>query len=885
MSRERFFIIDGFANIFRAFYAVRGIDNNAAFGFTTMLKKILESEKPEFAAVAFDTPGPTFRNELYEEYKANRQAMPEGLVPQIPIIKKIVAGFNLPLVEKEGFEADDVIGTLCKQAAEKGLQAVIVSGDKDLLQLVKGDDIVFYDTKKNLGLIDESKLTDYFGCKANQIVDLLTIWGDSSDNIPGVPGVGEKGAKKLLAEYGSLDNIYDHLDEIKRKSYREGFEKARDQIPLTRKLVQIRQDVDVTFDSATYRYEGVDGEVLHELFTKLNFKSLLDNVHKKLKTCERDYPAIDSEDKLKTYIEAIRAAGEFIFDIESTSLDPLDATVVGMALAVDDDHIGYVPLRHEGQDDQWAKTAEDLLKPLFADKDIAKIAHNAKYDISVLLANDWALAGPFDDTMLMSYLITPTDNRHGLDVLAEIELYYKTIHFEDVAGTGKAQVTFDKVPIKQAVNYAAEDADICLRLLKRYRPRLKELGLERVYHEVERPLIPVLARMELRGIRVDKEVLATMSERMQERIDTLEAEIYELAGETFNIKSTKQLGEILFEKLELPVIKKTSKTKSYSTDQSVLEKLAAKGHDLPARLLDYREVTKLKSTYVDALPSLVHARTGRVHSSFNQFVTATGRLSSNNPNLQNIPIRSEMGREIRAAFVPAEGWHLVGADYSQIELRLMAHFSEDKTLVAAFKDGEDIHSRTASEIMDVDPNLVTTEMRAMAKSINFGLIYGMGDFRLAQELNISRKKAREYIEAYFEKMPSVLSFRDKIIEQAKEDGEIRTHFGRYRPLPEIKSRNKNLQNQGERLAVNTLIQGSAAEIIKLAMIALDTALRQEKLRANMLLQVHDELVLECHLDDLDAAKDLLKKTMETVVDFRVPLTVDVHDGDNWKETK
>jgi len=882
VSRPRLFIIDAFAHVFRAYYAIRNIDNNAIFGFTTMLKKLIADENPEYIVVAFDSPGDTFRKEMYPEYKANRDAMPEDLAPQIPVIKELIDAFNIQRIEMTGFEADDLIGTLAKKAKAEGMQAVIVSGDKDMLQLLDGDDIVLYDGKKDIRYLGESGVPDLFGCKREQVIDLLTIWGDSADNIPGVPGVGEKGAKKLLDQYGSLKGIYDHLDEIKRKSYREGFASIEDKIELFRDLVTIRTDLEVPFEPDDFKNRGANGEKIRELFMRLDFKTLLKDMPVELKTLEKDYRLLDTPERLEEMIATIREKGRFVFDVETTSLDPIEAELVGMALATDSDTVGYVPLRHTACEATWTEKAEALLKPIMADAALAKTAHNAKYDISVLTARGWKLDGTFDDTMLMSYLISPTDSRHGLDELAETMLDYRTIHYEEICTEDQSFASVD--PVK-ACRYAGEDADICHQLYETLSKSLDEAALREVYEKVERPLIPVLARMELAGVGIDPDYLAKMSTSMAETIAGLEEKTYELAGERFNIKSTKQLGHILFEKLELPALKKTSKTGSYSTDQQVLERLAAKGHELPAKLLEYREVTKLKSTYVDALPKMINPATDRVHSSFNQFVTATGRLSSNNPNLQNIPIRKELGRDIRAAFVPEEGHVFVAADYSQIELRLMAHFSGDKTLTAGFRAGEDIHTRTASEIMGVMPETVTSEMRAAAKSINFGLIYGMGEFRLAQELGITRKQAKKYIETYFEKMPNVLTFRDSVIEKAREAGEVRTFMGRLRKLPELNSRNKNMQAQGERLAVNTKIQGSAAEIIKLAMIALDAALTERFPQARLLLQVHDELVLECPEGDAEAVAELLRETMEGVVAFNVPLTAEASTGKNWKEAK
>ncbi len=885
MNRERFFIIDAFAHIFRAYYAVKGLDNNAVFGFTTMLKKLMADEKPDYIAVAFDSSSDTFRKKLYPQYKANRETMPEDLRPQIPLIKELVAALNLPLVEMPGFEADDIMGTLAHRAAADGIQAVIVSGDKDMLQLVRKQDVVIYDPKKELYFLDEAGVPAHFGCKPEQIIDLLTIWGDSADNIPGVPGVGEKGAKKLLETYGSLDNVYTHLDEITAKRTKEGLETARDKIELMRTLVTIRTDLDLPFDRQYYRTRGADGTRLHDLFVRLNFKSLLKDIPMEMARITKQYELLNDLGRLREWIARIEARGFFVFDTETTSLEPVDAQLVGMSLALDRDNICYIPLRHRGYDPAFTAEAEALLKPLFQNPALVRCAHNAKYDFSVLTARGWAPSGRFDDTMLMSYLIAPTETRHGLDELAENLLRYRTIHFEDVCGSGPDQISFDQADLALACNYAAEDADICLQLYEKLEPRLNELGLRQVYEQVERPLVPVLARMELAGIRIDPPYLAEMSNTMTHKIEILEEEIYALAGERFNIKSTKQLGELLFEKMQLPTIKKTSKTGSFSTDQYVLERLAEKGHALPVKLLEYRELTKLKSTYVDSLPKMVNPSTGRIHASFNQFVAATGRLSSANPNLQNIPIRSEAGAQIRAAFVPDQGNVFVAADYSQIELRLMAHFSGDQTLIDGFTKGEDIHRRTASEVFGIMPDLVTSEMRSMAKSINFGLIYGMGEMRLSQELNIPRKKAKEYIDAYFEKMPSVLSFRDAVIAKAKQDGEVRTFSGRRRDLPEINSRNHNLQAQGERLAVNTLIQGSAAEVIKLAMIRLSDALAEELPSARLLLQVHDELLIECQAADAERAARLLERTMEQVVNFKVPLTAGAHVGINWKEAK
>ena len=882
---KRFFIIDAFAYIFRSYYAIKHIDYNAVYGFTNTLKKIIDEEKPEYIAVSFDSVEPSFRNEIYSEYKANRQEPPEDLRPQIPLIKEVVSAFNIPLIEKSGYESDDIIGTLAREAYKESVQVVIVTGDKDMLQLVKGNDVVVFDPGRTAEYLEEKDIPSYFGCKPEQVIDLLTIWGDSSDNIPGIPGIGEKGAKKLLEEYNSLDGIYENIDKIKRKSYREGLESSRDRIPMLRELVTICQEVPLDFSMEKFKFSGIDNARCQEIFTRLNFKRLLKDIPIELDECKVDYALVDDEKKLQALCKKLKKCKKFVFDVETDSLEPLDANIVGISFCTEKNDACYVPVAHIHQEKKWQQVVEKHLKPIFADAQIAKGAHNVKFDYAVLTNRGWECVNICFDTMILSYLLEPNENRHGLDHLAEKWLKYQTISFESVCGSGKKQISFAEADMEKAKQYASEDADICWQLYDILQEKIVENELREVCEKIELPLVRVLAEMEKNGIRIDCELLSKMSQNMQANIDTLESEIYAIAGQEFNIKSTQQLGYILFEKLQIPPLKKTSKTKSYSTGHDVLEKLAEKGYDLPIKLLDYREITKLKSTYVDALPKLVHGETNRVHTSFNQVVTATGRLSSTNPNLQNIPIRTDMGREIRAAFIPKEDYTLISADYSQIELRIMAHYSEDETLVNAFLKGEDIHLRTASEVFDIAIESVPAELRRAAKSINFGLIYGMGDFRLAQELNISRKEARNYIASYFEKMPRIQTFREEVIAKTKELGHVRTYFGRLRQIPEITSRNKTRQKQGERLAVNTVIQGTAADIIKLAMIELQKNLREAALEANLLLQVHDELVVECAQQDEKKLVDVLKKSMENIVSLKVPLIVEAHSGPNWKDAK
>lgn len=882
---KRFFIIDAFAYIFRAYYAIKYIDNNAAYGFTNTLKKIIDEEKPEYLVVSFDSIGPSFRKELYEPYKANRQEPPEDLAPQISIIKEIVAAFNIPLIEKTGYESDDIIGTLAKKAHDEDVQVVIVSGDKDMLQLVKKNDVVVFDPGRTTDYLEEKDIPKHFGCRPDQVIDLLTIWGDSSDNIPGIPGIGEKGAKKLLEEYGSLDCIYENIDKISRKSYREGLESARPQIELLQKLVTICTDVPIDFSLEKFAHKGINNARCQEIFARLNFKRLLKEIPIEYKTCSCDYPTIDNEEKLNSLCLKLNKQSMFVFDVETDSLNPLEAQITGISFATGKNDACYVPIAHILQNEDWKIKVEEKLRPIFANENIKKCAHNIKYDYSVLVNSGWECKNIFIDTMLLSYLLEPNENRHGLDHLAEKLLQYKMISYESICGTGKKQIKFADVPIAKATEYASEDADICWQIYEILQKKITEEKLEKLLHEMEMPLITVLADMENIGIQIDTALLKKMSQEMKETVKKLEIDIYEMAGEEFNIKSTKQLSYILFEKLQIPPLRKTAKTKSYSTGHEVLEKLAEKGHKLPSKLLKYREITKLKSTYVDALPKLISSTTGRIHTSFNQVVTATGRLSSSQPNLQNIPIRTNIGKEIRAAFVCAKDSVLISADYSQIELRVMAHYANDQTLVEAFKNGEDIHLRTASEIFNIALDVVPPELRQAAKSINFGLLYGMGEFRLAQELKISRKEAKEYIHSYFEKMPQVEVFRNKVIEEAKKEGYVRTYYGRIRQILEINSRNKARQSQGERLAVNTVIQGSAADIIKMAMIELQKRLKQEKLKANLLLQVHDELVLECPKKELEVVENILRQSMENIVSLKVPLTVGIHVGTNWKDAK
>lgn len=884
---QRLFLIDGSSYIYRAYYAIRHLSNsqgmatNAIYGFTNMLLKVIRDHKPDRLAVIFDSKGPTFRKEIYPAYKANRAAMPEDLVPQVPYIKKIVAAFNLPGLEMPGFEADDIIATLAKQFAARGMEITVVTGDKDLMQIVD-DHIHLLDTMKDK-VYGPAEVAERFG-GADKVVEVQALSGDSSDNIPGVPGIGEKTAKMLIDEYGDVETLLANLDQLKGKR-RENLENFADQARLSRQLVCLSDDLDLQIDDQALALSEPNREVLTELFRECEFYKLLQEfaVDTKDRAEQARYRAVLTEPDLNELVAALEDTERFAFDTETTSLDAMRAELVGLSFAVTAGEAWYIPVGHHylGVPEQLPlATVLEAVRPLFVSPRHLKIGQNLKYDILVLARAGVEVSGPIYDTMLASYLANPAARSHGMDNLAAELLNYQTISYSDVAGSGKKQVGFDEVEVDKATTYAAEDADITLRLYETLVPMVTEQQQDSLFYDVEMPLLRILVGMERAGIRINPEFLRGLSADMEKKLAILEADIHQLAGESFNIGSPKQLGEVLFEKLGLPKGKKT-KT-GWSTDVEVLNKLAEE-HDIAAKILDYRSLAKLKGTYTDALPKLIHPETGRIHTSFNQAVTATGRLSSSDPNLQNIPIRTEEGRRIREGFIPSEGCVLLSADYSQVELRILAHMADEPALKEAFARGEDIHRRTASEVLGLFPEMVTDEQRRAAKAINFGVVYGISAFGLAKQLGINRRDAQQFIDRYFERYPGIRTFMDSCIAEAREKLFVTTLLGRRCAIPEINSKNGAVRGYAERNAINYPVQGSAADIIKVAMVRVAARLAEQSLAARMLLQVHDELVFDVPHAELEDVSALVRTEMESAVDLSVPLLVEVGSGRNWRE--
>lgn len=883
------YLIDGSAYIYRAYHAIRSLSNssglptNATFGFTRMLIKLMADRSPSHVAMFFDAKGPTFRHERYEAYKANRPPMPEDLIEQLPWIHKVTEAFNIPVFEMQGYEADDLIGTLARRAEENGFRVVMVTGDKDFMQLVTRRCTIWDPMKDKV--LDPAAIRKAFDLDARQIIDMMGLAGDTSDNIPGVPGIGPKTAVDLVKTFGSIEGVYAGIDTITKKKQKENLIQYRDQALLSRELVTIDTHAPIEFDSDRLATQGPDDEALARLFAELEFRQLQQEYASRDRSIERQYTAILDTEGLAALARRLEGARQFALDTETTSLDPMQARLVGLSFCLTPGESWYIPVGHNylGAPAQLSlDTVRNRLSPVLADPDIEKIGQNIKYDWMVLRRHDMDLAGVNFDTMVASYLIDPGKRAHGLDQIALDYLGHKNITYAEVAGKGKAAVTFDQVTLDKAIPYACEDADITLAAHDVFVPLLEKSGLTELMKAVEMPLLPVLLGMEMTGVCVDRDRLHDLSKSFAGQLDILERQIHDMAGEAFNINSSQQLGRILFEKLSLPVQKKTKKKTGYSTDVEVLTKLAS-SHELPALVLRHRTLAKLKSTYADALLDLIHPETGRIHTSFNQTVAATGRLSSSDPNLQNIPIRTEEGREIRKAFIPREGWRFLSADYSQIELRILAHCSEDPILIQAFKDNEDIHTRTAAEVFQVFPQMINDDLRRQAKAINFGIIYGMSAYGLARELEISNKMAQTYIDHYFDRYQGVRTFIDKTILTAHDTRQTSTLLGRIRKLPEIASTNRNVRQFAERTAINTPIQGSAADLIKLAMINVDRALREKRMKTTMLLSVHDEMIFEVPPDEFDDASALVRQEMEGVWDLAVPLKVNMATGQNWAE--
>ncbi|MDA9369880.1 DNA polymerase I [Amylibacter sp.] len=920
-------LIDGSGFIFRAYHALPpltrksdGLPVGAVSGFCNMLFKIIEDQKgsnaPTHLVVVFDAKGKTFRSDIYPEYKMNRPPAPEDLIPQFPLTRDATRAFGLACIEQEGFEADDIMATLAVQAREAGGHVTIVSSDKDLMQLV-GNGVEMYDAMKNKRIGPE-QVEEKFGVAPNRVIDVQSLAGDSVDNVPGAPGIGVKTAALLINEYGDLDSLLERASEIKQPKRRETLIDNADQIRTSRDLVTLKTDMEMDCDFDDFQVQAPNPEVVLKFLAEMEFRTMSARIANKLGVSAPEissdrinnedqiteaepisintekYELIDNVNDLNRWVTKIYQRGYVAVDTETTGLNDMIVDLVGICLSVEIGEACYIPVGHtNGEDDLFGGAslcngqinldeALEILRPVLQDPSIIKIGQNVKYDTKIFARYDVNLA-PVDDTMLLSYAINGGKHNHGMDYLSERYLNHKPISIKTLLGSGKSAITFDKVSINDAVNYAAEDADITLRLWKLFKPMLHESSVTKVYETLERPLIPVLAKMEMNGIKVDRNTLSRMSNNFAQSMSGLEAEIYNLAGQTFNVGSPKQLGEILFDKLELPGGKK-GKTGAYGTGVDVLEDLASEGHELPVKVLDWRQMSKLKSTYTDALQGHINPNTGRVHTSYVISGASTGRLSSTDPNLQNIPIRSEAGRKIREAFIAEEGNVLLSLDYSQIELRILAHIAKIDTLKQAFHEGQDIHALTASQMFNVPLEDMDPMVRRQAKAINFGVIYGISGFGLARNLRIPRKEAQSFIDTYFERFPGIRTYMDETVSFAKENGYVETLFGRKIHTSEINAKGPQA-GFAKRAAINAPIQGTAADVIRRAMVQMPNAISH--LPAKMLLQVHDELIFEVNKDALnetiEVVRNIMEKASEPVVKLDVPLVVDADFGNNWAD--
>ncbi|MBN1999877.1 DNA polymerase I [candidate division KSB1 bacterium] len=893
---KRLFLIDGSALVYRSYYAFvrnplinsRGENVSAVFGFTQTMLNIMDNEKPDYFAVIFDTPEPTFRHKLFPEYKAQRAAPPEDMIEQLPRILEMLEVLEIPNISLPGYEADDIMGTFARRAERDGIQTVLVTGDKDFMQLVTPKTIIY--NPKRSGQepewLDEKGVQDKIGLPPALIIDYLGLMGDSSDNIPGVPNIGPKTALSLLQEYGSLEKVLENAKNVTNKRARENLAAYTDQAHLSKKLATIHCDVPVRQKPLDLLPGQVDKNKAFDFFQRMEFRTLSKRFAPEEEKVDTRYHLVNTPEKFSQFKKQLEPVFECAFDTETTDLDPLRAQLVGLSFSWKTGEAYYIPVK--GPDDLTGKTpvlkTSDVLaalKPFFENPKIKKCAQNAKYDILVLQQHGITVQGLFFDTMLASYLVNPIIRQHNLDSLALSYFNIKKIPTSSLLGSGKNQKTMDQVQVEQVCQYACEDAEVTWRLRDAIAPKLQKLKLQSLFETVEIPLVEVLCGMESAGVALDELFLAKMSQELGVDMKKLELKIYKLAGGKFNINSPKQLGAVLFEKMGLPPVRKT-KT-GYSTDVSVLEELARQ-HELPAQILDFRQLMKLKSTYVDALPRLVNPKTGKVHTSYNQTVTATGRLSSSDPNLQNIPIRTTLGRQIRRAFIPSStDFVLLDADYSQIELRIMAHLSKDETLLASFLHDEDVHRRTAALVFEKEPDEVTSDERRKAKEVNFGIMYGMGAYGLSQRLGITPEEGAAFIESYFANYPGVQEFMLRIVQEARKNGFVTTLLNRRRYLPEIKSDNRRMREFAERTAINTPIQGSAADLIKVAMVNIDQQIKKRNLVSKMILQVHDELVFDVHKNELDVMKNLVKKEMEGALELSVPIKADMGMGENWLE--
>ncbi len=909
---KKIFLLDAYALIFRAYYAFirnpiynsKGLNTSAILGFTNTLSEVLRNEKPTHIAVVFDPSTPTFRNEIYPEYKANRPPTPEAIKLSVPYIKQILDGFQIPYYEVPGYEADDVIGTLAYKLAPTTFDVFLMTPDKDYLQLID-DKVLLYKPKTKLHdieIIDLNTFRKIYELNSpKQYIDVLALAGDQADNIPGVPGIGEKTALKLIRQYQSLENLYQNIDQIKGK-LKDKLLQNKDLAFLSKKLVTILTDAPIDITADELEYKGIDKDKLIKIFNELEFKTTAQRIlnehseptlfgdqnpadielklYKTIKDFDVDYRLVQDLEQIKQLNQTLLQQKEFTFDTETSSIDPHQTEIVGISFCFKKHQAFYIPTPKDQH-----KTLEilNLLKPALQDEKILKIGQNIKFDLIVLKNYGIDVKGPLFDTMIAHYLLAP-ELKHNMDYLAETYLNYKTIHIDELIGKrGKNQGSMRNLPPEKIKDYACEDSDITFQLKQILEKELFVQGMDKLFNELEMPLVRVLTDMEITGVKLDIDFLKQYRKIIIDKISQIEQKIYELAGEQFNISSTKQLGHILFEKLKIVDKPKLTKTKQYSTSEEELKKHADK-HPIIPLILEYRSLKKLLSAYIDSLPKLINPKTGRIHTSFNQTITATGRLSSNNPNLQNIPIRTEEGRQIRKAFIASDENHIiVDADYSQIELRIMAHLSQDPNMIKAFKEGKDIHTETASKIFGVPPEKVTKEMRYKAKTANFAIIYGSSAFGLAQNLGISRKEAKQLIDGYFETYPKVKEYIQKVIEQAREKEYVETIMGRRRYLPDINSHNHVVRANAERNAINTPIQGSAADIIKLAMIKIFERFNQLNLKSKMIIQVHDELVFDVLIDEAEQVKQIIKYEMENAIKLRVPLVVDMGQGKNWYE--
>ena len=920
---EKLFLLDAYALIYRAYYALiksprinsKGFNTSAILGFVNTLEDVLKKENPTHIGIAFDPTGPTFRHEAYPEYKAQREETPEVIRLSVPIIKDIIRAYRIPILEVPGYEADDVIGTLATEAGKRGITTYMMTPDKDYGQLV-GENVFMYRPRHNDKAFEvmgvEEVKNKYAIQSPLQVIDLLGLMGDASDNIPGCPGVGEKTAQKLIAQFGKIENLLAHTDQLKG-ALRTKVEENRKQIEFSRFLATIKTDVPLPLDMDALKRESPDEEELRKIFQELELRTLLERIFKEkpketpaatpgqgdlfgfftpettsepektnlatLHTLNCNYQLVDNEEKLSQLLQNIVTQSVLSLDTETTSTDPIRAELVGMSFSYAENQAFYVPVPADRSE---AQKIVDRFRPVFENREIMKVGQNIKYDMLVLANYGVQLQGPLFDTMVAHYVLQP-ELRHNMDYLAEIYLNYQTIHIEELIGPkGKNQGNMRDLPPASVYEYACEDADVTLKLKNKLEKELDENNVRKLFEEIEMPLIPVLAYMERNGVRIDTEALKETSRHFTLRMKQIEEEVYQLAGTEFNIASPKQVGEVLFDRLKIVEKAKKTKTGQYVTSEEVLESLRGK-HEVVEKILEHRGLKKLLGTYIDALPQLINPETGRIHTSFNQTVTATGRLSSSNPNLQNIPIRNEDGKEIRKAFIPDDGCIFFSADYSQIELRIMAHLSGDPHMIEAFQKGQDIHAATASKIYKVPLEEVTREQRSKAKTANFGIIYGISVFGLAERLNVDRKEAKELIDGYFENYPHVKEYMDESIRIARERGYIETIFKRKRYLPDINSRNAVVRGYAERNAINAPIQGSAADIIKVAMVRIYQRFLKERIQSKMILQVHDELNFSVLPEEQEKVKQIVIEEMESAYKMKAPLLADSGWGQNWLE--